>query len=35
MWKTINGVFIKDTQSAVLSSINKDGKVLTKDFGML
>ena len=35
MWKTFNGVLNKDTQSTVLSNINKDGKVLTKDLDML
>ena len=34
MWKTINRVFNKDTQFTVLSNVNKDGKVLTKDFYM-
>ena len=35
MWKTNNRVLNEDTQSAVISSINKDGKVLTKDSDML
>ena len=34
MWKTINRVLNKDTQATVLSNINKDRKVLTKDSDM-
>ena len=35
MWKAINRVLNKDKQSTVLSNINKDWKVLTKDSDML
>ena len=35
MWKTINRILNKDTQATVLSNINKDGEVLTKDLDML